>query len=810
MYKNTEALQKIYSGKTDFVFLGLTGRTGSGCTTVANILRKDKFQDLDLRDSKEYDYQNAEERKYKIICDFMKENENWKPFYIIEISSLIFASALEKGIEAFGEFVESITNENRNPRITVGDKNKVMTVISNNKHMFEDAQTYSLNNINDDSYRLDFLSNLINFYTKVINEYKSSLKLILEQYSCFEIKRNKMTGIQQRQYHLFTYLMQEMGNNIRCSGDPFNSNFNANCLNLFSSKIEKLVKIIKYVNEERGLDTRICIDAIRNPYEAVYFKDRYKSFHLMAVTTKERDRKMRLSYLKREELNNLDDVEYGEKMKSPEDSFFHQNIRGCLEIADIHIYNPDVDGERPKFFELTEQIIKYIALMLHPGLITPTHIERCMQLAFNAKYNSGCLSRQVGAIVTRNDYSIQSVGWNDVPKGQISCNLRDVHGFCRNRESGPYSQFEINDERFNSVLEKIADETKGNAGGRCISYCFKDIYNGIQGEKNQVYTRALHAEENAFLQISKYGGTQVKDGILFSTASPCELCSKKAYQLGIKTIYYIDPYPGISQTHILAGGKGKYPEMKLFYGAIGQAYLDFYEPRIPLKDELELITNVNMKKIAKGEYAKEPVLKYEDLTYKEVTIDLEFLGRSKIISRRQVHAVIKKSVSKISRCIYWTGSSDINISIDKEKSDADITLEQRKNGDAYEYDICFEKKELKDGKSRELKYCIVIEARDEQNVMEPYFAHMVKYKTEKLNIRLVVPKNGTEKIVDQVKQTVYADIKMDLCVQKDTNINQNINLEDGFECDKEKTVYNYSIDNANVNYTYALEWVFTS
>lgn len=616
---NFEAIKKVYSGKRDFILVGLTGRTGSGCSTVAGVLKKEKFQDLDLRDSKEYDYQNAEERKHKIVCDFMKENMNWKPFRIIEVSSLILASALEEGIEAFEGFIKEITSEDRNPKITIGDMTKALAVVRGNRHMFEDAKKYGLNT-NMDQFLIsdtklsdtdmDFLEKTVDFHINIINEYKGSLKHILEQYSCYEVKRDKRTGIQQQQYHLFTYLMQEMGNNIRCSGNPFDSRFDAEHLNDFASKIGKLIQIIRLVdrNKNENGSTRICIDAIRNPYEAVYFKDRYKSFHLMAVNTKERDRKARLSHLKREELKNLDDIEYGQKMKAPEDVFYHQNIQGCLEIADIHIYNPDVEGERPKYYKLTEQIIKYIALMLHPGLITPTHIERCMQLAFNAKYNSGCLSRQVGAIITRSDYSIQSVGWNDVPKGQVSCNLRDVHGFCRNKEAGSYSQFEINDKRFNIVMEEISKETTGKAVGRCLSYCFKDIYNGILGEKNQVFTRALHAEENAFLQISKYGGTQVMDGILFSTASPCELCSKKAYQLGIRTIYYIDPYPGISQTHILAVGRAEYPEMKLFYGAIGQAYLDFYETRIPLKDELELITDVSMKKIAKGEYGKEPIL----------------------------------------------------------------------------------------------------------------------------------------------------------------------------------------------------------
>lgn len=130
-----------------------------------------------------------------------------------------------------------------------------------------------------------------------------------------------------------------------------------------------------------------------------------------------------------------------------------------------------------------------------------------------------------------------------------------------------------------------------------MTYCFKDVYNGMTGDKNQVYTRALHAEENAFLQISKYGGSPVMGGNLFTTASPCELCAKKAYQLGIKNIYYINPYPGISYTHILSFGKKNNPCMNLFFGAIGQTYLELYEPRIAVKDELELLTEESIKRL---------------------------------------------------------------------------------------------------------------------------------------------------------------------------------------------------------------------
>ena len=145
--------------------------------------------------------------------------------------------------------------------------------------------------------------------------------------------------------------------------------------------------------------------------------------------------------------------------------------------------------------------------------------------------------------------------------------------------------------------ENFDTTTNQNAkllNGRNTCFCFKSLKNSISEGKNQVHTRSLHAEENAFLQLTKYGGTGINNGILFSTASPCELCSKKAYQLGITLIYYIDPYPGISKSQILSSGD-KPIEVRLFNGAIGSAYHQLYQPIMPYKDELGLLLNQNIK-----------------------------------------------------------------------------------------------------------------------------------------------------------------------------------------------------------------------
>ncbi|MCK7630130.1 hypothetical protein MZ018_00615 [Shewanella sp. JNE10-2] len=110
----------------------------------------------------------------------------------------------------------------------------------------------------------------------------------------------------------------------------------------------------------------------------------------------------------------------------------------------------------------------------------------------------------------------------------------------------------------------------------------------MDDERNQVHTRSLHAEENAFLQLAKYGSVGIEGGKLFTTASPCELCAKKAYQLGIKEIVYIDPYPGLAIQHIISIGTNP-PKLIQFRGAVGKAYHQLYEPLMSYKDELSYL-----------------------------------------------------------------------------------------------------------------------------------------------------------------------------------------------------------------------------
>lgn len=540
------ALEKLHSKNEDFIMIGLTGRTGSGCTTAASILSSEKDSISHSLFTGEVATSNPQ-RKERILNKFYEKN--WQPFIHLRVSSVLTLMLLDvtdiKPVEDFLKSQESIRKADLEFLL------KSHTILADNKNKMSK---------ND-------------FYINYLSELTERIRDKLEEAS-------------------FVKLYQLLGKNARRSGNVTDNTMNNGAFFSIAQKINEISELLHLENKNNGKSTYIAVDAIRSPLEASYFQERYSSFYLLAISCTEDIRKNRLlkKGLSAESIEQIDKNEYSSLDLNNEHSFTDQDIQGCLQRADIYIDSSD-DKEDNTDKPLANQLIKFVCLAQKPGLITPSPSERCMQVAYTSKLNSGCLSRQVGAVVTNKNYSIKAVGWNDAPYGQVPCNLRSVEEVIAKEDNIAYSPFELNNREFIEHIEIKATKFKAIADkGYNHSYCFKSEYNAIKRDKNQVHTRSLHAEENAFLQISKDGGSGVNGGFLFTTASPCELCAKKAYQLGMTKIFYIDPYPGISMDHILRSGAEKQrPEMVLFNGAIGRAFHNLYTPIAPYKDELSAL-----------------------------------------------------------------------------------------------------------------------------------------------------------------------------------------------------------------------------
>lgn len=549
------AIKMIYEGENDHIVIGLTGRTGSGCSTVAKILQN-KLEDLHHSLHKSDSPTSNDERKQKIIYRHLIGT--WQPFQLIQVRSIISLLLVQDEINNALEFIKnSFPESNENYE-------KIKHVL------FELKKAY------DEISKSEESSSIIDFYTKYLPLKSEEIKKTLGE-------------------TIMVPLYQTIGKNIRLSGSPFDEKTVDNAFFSLSKKIHEVITTLTNCNQKLGIKSLIVVDAIRNPLEAIFLQDRITNFHLVAVSCPEKQRLNRLvsQNFSATQIKSIDDIEYTDSDIEVEKTYSMQDIQGCLQRADIYLSNPDGDSKVGMLSNLTNQIVRLISLMKRPGIITPTALERCMQIAYTAKLNSGCISRQVGALVTDMNFSVKAIGWNDTPHGQVPCNLRNRDDLLKGLDENAYSNFEKNDQKYlENFRKRNIRYIKISETGRNVSYCFKSEYNSIDGKNNQVHTRSLHAEENAFLQISKYGGPGIYGGFLFTTASPCELCAKKAYQLGIKRIYYIDPYPGISITHILEGGTSD-PYLELFSGAIGRSFHKLYSPIMAYKDELNALgTNI--------------------------------------------------------------------------------------------------------------------------------------------------------------------------------------------------------------------------
>lgn len=598
-------VDSIYKLRQSFLLIGLTGRTGSGCSAIARLL-SGRFEDLYAPSPCDYVAPHPnEKRKYSIVYKFLKTN--WQRFEVISASDMLFFFIL---LEGYDNFIKAISESIKDsPTETTVDLDEGL------KQQFEKASRTAK--------EIDsFIESRKSYQLKGSNK-KEKLKEKIEKYKSFifEEIHSLRKGIdkkvcEQTQETLFQKY-QNWGNSIRRYGSICETSNPTGDPSTLSRKINQVVKMLRDYNDYGDSEkkpTYIVIDALRNPYEVLFFRERYSSFYLMSVTTDEKVRKENLhnqQYTKAA-IDSMDAMENPEKEKDVEPAFYEQDITKCVGLSDIYISHDGTPLKRNK--DLKVQLIRFLSLMLHPGLISPTPQERMMQLAFTAKLNSGCISRQVGAAVSDANFSVKSIGWNTAPQGQVPCTLCDFGNLVSRIDDDAYSDYERNDSEFRLTIEKVdAEYHKLNKNpivekGLSHTFCFKDLYTLHTKKENQVHTRSLHAEENAFLQLAKYGCLGIEGGKLFVTASPCELCSKKSYQLGIKEIYYIDTYPGIAMQHIIGSGE-KRPKLIHFNGAIGRAYINLYNPLLSMKDELANMTGINVKKIGKGSSKKDSVQK---------------------------------------------------------------------------------------------------------------------------------------------------------------------------------------------------------
>ncbi len=135
----------------------------------------------------------------------------------------------------------------------------------------------------------------------------------------------------------------------------------------------------------------------------------------------------------------------------------------------------------------------------------PSWDEYFLNIAKLVATRSTCLRRRVGAVVVK-EKQVLATGYNGAPTGLEHC---DQVG------------------------------------------CLREELNVPSGERHEL-CRALHAEQNAFLQAAKHG-VSLEGGTLYITTQPCSICAKMIINAGIKKIVIEGEYPDEFAKELLGG-----------------------------------------------------------------------------------------------------------------------------------------------------------------------------------------------------------------------------------------------------------------
>lgn len=125
----------------------------------------------------------------------------------------------------------------------------------------------------------------------------------------------------------------------------------------------------------------------------------------------------------------------------------------------------------------------------------PTWDQYFMEIAEVAQKRSTCLRRQVGAVIVKEN-KIMATGYNGAPKGVKHC---------------------------------------GELG------CMREKLQIPSGQRHEL-CRALHAEQNAIIQVANLGAS-IENATLYCTHHPCVICAKMIINCNLKRVVIKEGYP---------------------------------------------------------------------------------------------------------------------------------------------------------------------------------------------------------------------------------------------------------------------------
>lgn len=287
-------------------------------------------------------------------------------------------------------------------------------------------------------------------------------------------------------------------------------------------------EVCKKVNQDTTKN--YVVDSIRNPEEINCFRHLFAGFFLFGVFAEPDLRWERVKKIYNDDRRAFDE---DDNRDSNGGVNYGQRVTDSFRMADIILLNNEniaVGNKNEKLF--LAKLKQKIDLIEENEAFAPTYVETNMAIAYATSMRSSCLKRKVGAVIVDMAGDVFSSGYNEVPAANDTC--KSEYGMCyRDKLKKDFR------DNLTTVIKKEKE--------REDSYTlFKKNFKILD------YCRALHAEENAILNVARVGASSaLPTSTLFTTTYPCNLCANKIAQVGIKHIVYFEPYPMAEAKKIL-------------------------------------------------------------------------------------------------------------------------------------------------------------------------------------------------------------------------------------------------------------------
>jgi len=300
--------------------------------------------------------------------------------------------------------------------------------------------------------------------------------------------------------------------------------------------------VAQQISQKRGgapTKKAYIVNSLKHPREVEFLRKVYgDGFYLIGIHA---DVKRRHKYLTEDK--SCTQEQANELIKIDEDeSFDHgQKTRDTYHLADFFLNFGKNDDQ------IKNGLQRFLELIFSHPYKNPTFDEFAMFMAFNSSVRSGDLSRQVGAVISR-ERQIIATGANDVPQsggglywaemnpetGEVN-DRPDGKDYMRDMDSNKQTQAEIIREIATALLDKglVSADKEIDLAAALKESKISDLTE---------FGRIVHAEMDALLSCSRAGIPTV-DSTLYCTTFPCHNCAKHIIASGITRVVYVEPYP---------------------------------------------------------------------------------------------------------------------------------------------------------------------------------------------------------------------------------------------------------------------------